>query len=168
MPTSEKIDWSNLAHAYGAATDIPALLARLGDPDSGDPAAVWHGLWSALCHQGDVYSASFAAVPCIVEIFKHAKTQITFDFFALPGAIETARATKQVAIPAYLQADYFAALGELPALGMPLLTPQCDKWLSLSILAASAAAAGLHGHAKMLQEIESDDVPEVLDWYFSR
>ncbi|WP_432059657.1 hypothetical protein [Streptomyces sp. S1] len=53
-------DWSRLSHAYGSAEDIPALLARV----EAEPAPeAWTDLWSALCHQGSVYPASFAALP---------------------------------------------------------------------------------------------------------
>lgn len=59
------VDWSTLKHAYGNASDVPALLASLS-PDP--PSDVWHELWSRLYHQGSVYSASFAAVPVMADI----------------------------------------------------------------------------------------------------
>lgn len=53
-------DWTQLEDAYGPATEIPLLLDQL----SPDPKAeVWGELWHRICHQGSVYSASFAAVP---------------------------------------------------------------------------------------------------------
>lgn len=53
-------DWTKLQDAYGAATEIPLLLDRL----SPNPKAeVWGELWNRICHQGSVYSASFAAIP---------------------------------------------------------------------------------------------------------
>lgn len=55
-------EWSQLRHAYGPADDVPGLLQQL-DPDP--DAEVWEQLWSRLCHQGDVYSASFAALPAL-------------------------------------------------------------------------------------------------------
>ncbi|WP_232666619.1 hypothetical protein [Pseudonocardia sp. TRM90224] len=58
------IDWSGLRHAYGTAQDVPALLQRL-EPDP--EAEVWEELWSRLCHQGDVYSASFASLPALTS-----------------------------------------------------------------------------------------------------
>lgn len=58
-------DWSQLRHAYGPADDIPGLLARV-EPDMRSP--LWTDLWSRLCHQGTVYSASFAALPMLTEI----------------------------------------------------------------------------------------------------
>jgi hypothetical protein len=59
------IDWAELSHAYGSAEDIPGLFARLGGPDD---SAVWNDLWSALCHQGSVYEASWAAMPVLTDI----------------------------------------------------------------------------------------------------
>lgn len=52
-------DWSQLKHAYGSAEDIPALFERLGSEPSDE---LWNDLSSRLCHQGSVYSASFAAL----------------------------------------------------------------------------------------------------------
>jgi len=58
------IDWSELQDAYGPADEVPALLAAL-DPD---PAAqVWTELWSRICHQGTVYSASYPALPSLLD-----------------------------------------------------------------------------------------------------
>jgi len=60
--------WSELRHAYGSASDIPALLEQLvGLPSSEGNQEPWFSLWSALAHQEDVYSASFAAVPHVIE-----------------------------------------------------------------------------------------------------
>ncbi len=57
-------DWSQLDHAYGTAQDIPGLLAAMSP---GPEDACWNDLWSALCHQGTVYSASYAALPALAE-----------------------------------------------------------------------------------------------------
>ncbi|OSZ62130.1 hypothetical protein OQI_01610 [Streptomyces pharetrae CZA14] len=58
-------DWSRLHHAYGTAEDIPSLLDRAGsDPQDSS----WDDLWSRLCHQGTVYSASYAALPALTEM----------------------------------------------------------------------------------------------------
>lgn len=58
-------DWSRLHHAYGTAEDVPGLLDAVG-PDAQDPG--WDDLWSRLCHQGSVYSASYAALPALTEM----------------------------------------------------------------------------------------------------
>jgi hypothetical protein len=57
-------DWSRLTHAYGTAEDVPGLLGQLGpDPQT----QVWGELWSRICHQGTVYSASYAALPALTR-----------------------------------------------------------------------------------------------------
>jgi len=61
--------WSDLTHAYGKASDIPDLLRQLDKlPLATGDAEPWFSLWSALAHQGDVYPASFAAVPHVVAM----------------------------------------------------------------------------------------------------
>jgi hypothetical protein len=57
-------DWSQLEHAYGTAEDIPGLLDRV-EPDL--RSRTWTEVWSRLCHQGTVYSASFAALPALAQ-----------------------------------------------------------------------------------------------------
>jgi len=45
--------WSELQHAYGDASNIPALLVQLIDlPSATGDAEPWFSLWSALAHQG--------------------------------------------------------------------------------------------------------------------
>ncbi|WRZ88673.1 hypothetical protein OHB54_06125 [Streptomyces sp. NBC_01007] len=58
-------DWSQLHHAYGTAEDVPGLLDA-ARPNAQDPS--WDELWSRLCHQGTVYSASYAALPALTEM----------------------------------------------------------------------------------------------------
>ncbi|MDY0810047.1 hypothetical protein [Kitasatospora purpeofusca] len=77
-------DWSRLSHAYGSAEDIPALLDRIET----DPSAErWSELWSALCHQGSVYSASVAALPRLTAIAAAADTAEQLNALHLAAAI---------------------------------------------------------------------------------
>lgn len=78
------MDWSTLKHAYGNAVDVPALLASL----SPDPqASVWEELWSRLCHQGTVYSASFAALPALVVACEQWKPKERAQLISLAASI---------------------------------------------------------------------------------
>ncbi|GAB2467666.1 hypothetical protein [Streptomyces incanus] len=64
-------DWSRLHHAYGTAEDIPGLL----DGASTDPQSpAWDELWSRLCHQDTVYSASYAALPALTRMARQWST----------------------------------------------------------------------------------------------
>lgn len=67
MSGSESIDWASLRCAYGTAERVPELLRRAeaAGPDFGDE---WDDLWSYICHQGTVYSASYAAVPTLTAM----------------------------------------------------------------------------------------------------
>ncbi|WP_269856057.1 hypothetical protein [Streptomyces sp. RPT161] len=77
-------DWSQLSHAYGSAEDIPGLLERI----SSDPSAeLWNDLWSALCHQSSVYSASFAALPSLTAIAEEEDHKERLNALMLAGAI---------------------------------------------------------------------------------
>jgi hypothetical protein len=41
--------WSELRHAYGSASDMPALLRQLGGfPSSRNNEEPWYSIWSAL------------------------------------------------------------------------------------------------------------------------
>jgi hypothetical protein len=53
--------------AYGDAARVPALLEQLWSPEAGSREAAIDDLWSRLCHQETVYSASAAAVPALAE-----------------------------------------------------------------------------------------------------
>jgi hypothetical protein len=60
--------WALLTHAYGSASDIPGLLEQVRyAPDSGwaDPL---DELANALLHQGDIYTATYAAMPYAMAI----------------------------------------------------------------------------------------------------
>ena len=86
--------WATLTHAYGPAADIPDLLERAREDDSAGHlrTSPWFDLWSALCHQGDVYSASYAALPHLVDIAHSRRgTRALFDPLFLSGCIELAR-----------------------------------------------------------------------------
>lgn len=78
------MDWADLRHAYGAAGDVPALLTVLS-PDASAP--VWEELWSRLCHQGTVYTASFAALPLLLESAARWQATDRAMVLSLAGAI---------------------------------------------------------------------------------
>ncbi len=53
------VRWDELDDAYGPAGLVPELLERL-EPDP--EAEVWEELYSRICHQGSVYSASYPSL----------------------------------------------------------------------------------------------------------
>jgi hypothetical protein len=87
------IDWAALAHAYGSAEDIPSLLrAAVTDNRGGHvPDSPWFSLWSALCHQGDSYTASYAAVPHLIRLATLQAFRDNYDPLYLAACIEVSR-----------------------------------------------------------------------------
>ena len=85
--------WKNLTHAYGSAADIPALLEQLktAPPQQDGTVEPWYSLWSALCHQYDVYTASYAALPHIVAIASSRPVRERLDHLLLASSIEAFR-----------------------------------------------------------------------------
>ena len=160
--------WSELQHAYGSAADIPPLLRKLENfPSSDDNQEPWFTLWSALCHQDDVYSASFAAVPHIIRILAVDPQRADFSFFQLPACIEIARARDNFPIPEDLRQPYFEALHQLPILVGAAATRQWDESLLCSALSAIAAAKGFPSVAKAALELNPDTAEQFTDWFFN-
>lgn len=60
-------DWQALQCAYGSAERVPELLRRAEEAGA-DFGEAWGDLWSYICHQGTVYSASYAAVPSLAAM----------------------------------------------------------------------------------------------------
>jgi len=158
--------WDQLRHAYGPASDIPDLLRQLAanpHPRGSTDDEPWESLWTALCHQGDVYTPSYAAVPHIVDIALKAKGPIDFSFFLLPARVEIARKRKRGPdIPQELEWDYFAALRSLIECAARHAASDWDISMLLSVLAAIAAAKGQPNLADLLTELPSG-VIERLD-----
>ncbi len=163
MLALDAADWTGLRCARGDARGIPALLAQLdGASETSWQSEPWHSLWAALCHEGEVHSASFAAVPHIVAALAEAPERATPSHFVLPASIELARARHDAEIPESLIDGYVTALARLPLLAGLVATPDWDETLCVAALAASAAATGQHAVAELL--LEADDVQTVLAW----
>ncbi|MCX5252376.1 hypothetical protein OG895_45930 [Streptomyces sp. NBC_00201] len=78
------IDWRELTHAFGSAADIPGLFALLGGSEDD---VVWCDLWSALCHQGSVYDASWASLSTLADVARGRAPGEPFQAVILAGAI---------------------------------------------------------------------------------
>jgi hypothetical protein len=164
------IRWSELSHAYGFAGDTEPLLRSLYDfpPESRSQAEPWHTLWSSLCHQGDVYSASFAAVPVIVDALRTRPESATLSYFQLPVCIELARVEHHFDVPDDLEKPYFAAIARLPSLVAEASAATWDADMTAVACAAIAVAKGKWRLAELLINIEQSDYAEVLSWYQDR
>lgn len=60
--------WSTLSHAFGDASDVPGLIERLRSASRVEWSVINEELMSAILHQGDVYTATYAAMPHLLEL----------------------------------------------------------------------------------------------------
>lgn len=159
-----------MQHAYGDAANIPNLLRTLASSTGpklsyrDDP---WFSLWSSLCHQGDVYSASYVALPHIVKIAGEAKEPVDFSFFQLPAAIEVARRTgRGPDIPEAYADDYHRAIAQLVE---NVSLHRDEAWDQSMLLSAAAAHAVAKGHidvAETLLNLDADWIAKINNFEF--
>lgn len=162
--------WAELDHAYGKADDIPVLLGRLEalPPGLEYDEEPWFSLWSSLAHQGDVFSASFAAVPHVIRVLSGAPASATWPYFQFPAVVEAWRQRKGIEVPEDLRADYFGALAALPRLVAFASDKDWDDGFLVCALAAIASAKGFGTVAEAALELTPDVASEFLDWLQSR
>jgi hypothetical protein len=161
--------WGELRHAYGSASDIPALLRQLqSDSPSVGRIEPWFTLWSSLAHQGDVYPASFAAVPHIIRAFAGAPTTSDVSFLHFPAWVEICRQRDHVPVPDFVAAEYFASLSQLPSLIAAAASRDWDDGYLACALAALAAVKGHGIVGAAVLELNADNSQKFLDWLNER
>jgi hypothetical protein len=158
------IDWAEFTHAYGSAANVPSLLdvARRAPAGGTYTEEPWFSLWSALCHQGDVYTASYAAVPELVAIAQarigeHAAAR---ECVLLAGAIELERAHPQgpqpPTMPAAIRGSYAEAMAVGARIGESLLEVERDPDYARALESAIAAMRGDAAEARRLSDADED------------
>lgn len=162
--------WGQLSHAYGQAHDIPELLRTLAadtNPAKTAGSEPWFSIWSSLCHQGDVYDASYAAVPHIVHLAVEAEDPIDFSFFQFPAAVEIAREQKRGPnIPLDLVDAYYGAIA---ALGEAIAKHRREMWdkdTLLSVLSALAVTKGHHRISEAIMNLDDNLIQRLIDLDF--
>lgn len=159
--------WADLSHAYGTAEDIPPLLKALEEYPSDERylEEPWDTLWGSLCHQCDVYSASYAALPHILRVASAAPDRICISFVLMPAMIEASRQYDvSPPVPDSLSEAYFAAVRSLPDI---VASIRHREWNDDWARAASVALCAAKGYGRLAYGI-LDLTPEILagfpDW----
>jgi hypothetical protein len=161
--------WGELQHAYGHASDIPDLLRQLDTvPSAVGDQEPWFSLWSALAHQGDVYTASFAAVPHVVRALATSPLTADSSYFQFTAVVEVWRLENQMSIPEDLRGAYSAALAALPDLVAQASARKWDGGFLACALSAVAAAKGFGKVAEAVLELTPDVADEFMEWFYAR
>jgi hypothetical protein len=155
--------WSTLQHAYGRASDVPDLLRQLESfPSSEGNAEPWFSIWSALAHQGDVYTASFAAVPHVVQVLASDPPAASFDYFRFPAWVEICRQRHAIAVPDDLAGDYFDALKTLGNVVCAVIDKAWNRDFLVCALAALAVSKGFPLIGEAIQELDDSTAESFL------
>lgn len=171
MLSLEDPRWSTIDDAYGPALRVPGLLRDLEKlpPAKEMYAEPYRSLWSALCHQGDVYPASYAAVPHLLRIVEESGAKFEPNILRLVHSIIVGRAEGSAApMPDDLKDAYEKALASVPKVASKLLLEK----LSISQLGALyGACVSAMGHpmvAEALFELTPEIARKILKpWRFA-
>jgi hypothetical protein len=158
--------WTALTNAYGESSGIPKLLAQAANlpEDSGYRTEPYFSLWSALCHQGDVYPASYAALPHLVRIVEQNPAKFRWTLLALVHAIEVGRAKERAPqVPDDLTEAYRFGLARIPAIASVLLNGDLSELEMRVVLAACASAKGFSSLGEAITELEPETIKRLLD-----
>ncbi|NNC36133.1 MAG: hypothetical protein EX271_09735 [Acidimicrobiales bacterium] len=151
--------WNELDHAYGPASDIPKLLQELNSfpPYDDYRAEPYFSLWSSLCHQGSIYSASFAAVPHLLDVCENAPEQAHWSIPQLITCIEISRLRLTMpTIFKQFELDYRNAIAQLPNVVAEMNRLNPDNETQIIFRAASVVADGDADAAEQLLDAEAD------------
>jgi hypothetical protein len=162
--------WSTLTHAYGSASDIPEMLLKLTsatEPKAGHESEPWFSLWSSLCHQDEVYDASYAALPHIVNIACNAKGPIDFSFLQLPAAIEIAKNNGSgPTVPPDLANFYSEGIARLMECTTLHRAAPWDQNMLISAMCAQAVAKGHIEIAEAIMNLDEELITRLIDLDF--
>ncbi|MBV8909002.1 MAG: hypothetical protein JOZ20_08385 [Sphingomonas sp.] len=160
MP-DDKIPWDQLTSGYKLRYDPRPALAAI---EAG--AGSWDDLFGELYHQGDVGTASYAAVPIIARIAEAAPVPV-WQPFALAASIDEARREdRNPDVPAWLVDDYEAAWARLFATAWRILPGAEEENLLASVFAVIAIGKGqpLLARMALLSEKERGEMLEEVGW----
>lgn len=158
--------WSELTHAQGKACDIPDRLRQLADfpPSDGSRDEPYASLWRSLLHRHCVYTASYAAVPHMVEMMGDAPGRVHASVLELVTRIEIARAKGNgPPLEDALAAMYEAAMARLPEVLALMARHPWDEPLTRIASAALAAARGQITLAEAILELKPDKLAGFMD-----
>jgi hypothetical protein len=158
--------WSDLSHAHGSACDIPPRLRMLSEfPEAeGREREPYASLWRDLLHQRRIYTASYAALPHMVEMMGDAPERANWCVLELVSRIEIARARGNGPAMDDVQAAlYYTAMDRLPEVITAMAQQPWDERFTRTAAAALAASRGQHTLAEAILELKPGKVEDFMD-----
>lgn len=158
--------WSDFTHADGVACDIPARLRELASFPSGDARHTepYASLRRALLHQNCVYTASYAALPHMVELMADVPERAHPAVLELVTRIEIARSKGNGPdMHDALAAMYGEALKRLPEVIAALSRQSWDESFTRAAAAALAVSRRQPALAEAILELKPRKLADFMD-----
>jgi hypothetical protein len=161
--------WKELTHVYGSAADMPDAIRRLENLEHIEFCrdGPLDEIISAIYHQGDPNTGSYATVPHLVRIAEHRPPGERLPLLSLCAWVEQYRTSKRPPIPDDLEPAYRHALVQALTMTIGLLAVPRTSWGSFGdpyelrhIFMSIAALAGERKLAFLIDHL--DDLEDHL------
>jgi hypothetical protein len=165
MLSLDSATWGQINHAYGPASDIPSLLQAVRNyPVKVDfQSEPYFTLWSSLFHQGDVYEASYAAVPHLLSIVESAPTAVAEELLHLVTMIETARLKDRgPELSEELEHPYLSAIRSIPSIVTRRSESDWTEGFARICAASLVVAQGKPELAEAILELSPDTIASLM------
>ncbi len=169
MLSLESATWGRIDHAYGPASDIPNLLRAVSSyPVKVDSQSEpYFTLWSSLFHQGDVYEASYAAVPHLLSIGESAPAAVAEELLHLVTMIEAARLKDRgPTLSEELEQPYLAAIRSIPSFVAQRSESDWTEGFARICAASVVVAQGKSDLAEAILELSPDTIASLMKSIF--
>ena len=108
MQFKSRAFWSRFRDAYGEADEVADLMIAVNDGCFDEQVA--EDLWSRLCHQLTIYSASFPAVVALARVLGNAEVEARTTLLPLAGGIEMVRCWRRQPVVGVDEDEYRMAI----------------------------------------------------------
>jgi hypothetical protein len=145
----DEVPWHELHHAYGVATDVPALIVAAASADADARREAYRSLYGNIVHQGSTYPATVAAAPFFVRILASDRPGPDEDALFLllamtaydeAGARAVAAGEEHILALAASGSDSLAWMARRLIAQLARVSPRCDQQLDALVAGGEADA----------------------------
>jgi len=156
-------EWRSLTGGYRVPYDASRLLKKL--EASSSSIEVWDDIWNELHHQGDIGTASYAAVPWLLKIYRE-KRWIDFNLPTYVFTLEGARLKSgNPPVPEWLAQDYEEALDGVLSYCMSCRNRCDDPNFRKAVVLLTAVLLGAAEIAELVDFVSIGDEKRALELY---
>ncbi len=154
--------WAGLTGGYGVPYDPRPALERLAVDGNAEEA--WTELWENLHHQGDIGSASYAAVCVLADLLARGVRSSDWNGYAMAATIEMQRTAPGAAPPPdWIAQAYATAWVRLAEAALKAMVEASDETLVGQLLGVLALSKGQPSLGRLASEFDDAERAEILE-----